>query len=254
MAAKVRIYDIKEAYYPLQKWAKILGYHSSILKYILLILEKNHIYPYKKYDKYDKYNNHPKYYIDKNLQKLINLKYKELKIKSKSKRLHYQIPNFKKVYSVYQYDQKKYNSIYKRIQQLAIKYDENIFYRVNPYNVLKLCYLKDEYGELQKIGDEKHIYRLKTLQNVLKEIADYILIAYEIIPNEDVLNYLFKRTHVVIYTKDGENQAEILETFDKSIGCRLKVHITLLRYLQQGFEIENAVHKTIQKIKSRFVV
>ena len=158
----------------------------------------------------------------------------------KKKRIRYKIPCYKKVYSVYQYDAVKYHRIYKKIQQLAIKYDENIFYRVNPYRVLNLCYLRDENNQLQELGDERHIFRYKTLDKVLREIADYLLIAYELEPSKEVLKYLFQKTHIIVYLRNGYNQAELYKTLDKSLKIRLKVHIKLLGYLQQGMEIEDA--------------
>lgn len=157
---------------------------------------------------------------------------------SKNKRIRYAIPTYKKVYSVYQYDRSKYSKIFKKLQALALKYDSNIFYRTNPYRVLDLCYKLDKKGKLQRLGDERHIFRYCVLQNILKEIADYLLITYEL-PSEDVLTYLFRRTHIILFT--DENQAELLETIRTPINIRLKVHITLLKCLRAGMEIEDAV-------------
>jgi hypothetical protein len=167
------------------------------------------------------------------------------------KRIRYKIPTYKKVYSVYQYHRNKYSSIFKKIQALALKYNENIFYKTNPYRVLDLCYKRDNQGKLQHLGDEKQIFRYKALESVLNEIADYILIAYEIMPCPDVLRYLFNRTHLIIY-KD-ENQAELLETIGKPIGIRLKTHITLLKCLHTGMEIENAIKIAREKCNVDFI-
>ena len=172
----------------------------------------------------------------------------------KRKRIRYKIPCYKKIYSVYQYDQKKYHKIYKKIQQLAIKYNESIFYNTNPYRVLSLCYVKDEENQRKHLGDIKHIFRYKTLENIFKEIANYILITYEILPDNDVLKYLFKRTHIVVYAENGNCQAELFETFDKSLTTRLKVHIEILRNLQKGIEIEKAVFNAVLKYNNRLEV
>ena len=167
------------------------------------------------------------------------------------KRIRYKIPTYKKVYSVYQYHRNKYSNIFKKIQALALKYNENIFYKTNPYRVLYLCYKRNNQGKLQHLGDEKQIFRYKALESVLKEIADYILIAYEIMPCPDVLRYLFNRTHLIIY-KD-ENQAELLETIGKPIRIRLKTHIALLKCLHTGMEIEKAVQIARGKCNVYFI-
>lgn len=96
-------------------------------------------------------------------------------------------------------------------------------------------------------GDEKHIYRYRILQNVLKEIADYLFIAYEFENNSDVLKYLFKRTHIIVYAQETDMQAELFEAYRMPLKARLKIHITLLRYLQKGYEIEDAARLTKEK-------
>lgn len=164
----------------------------------------------------------------------------------KKKRIRYTIPTYKKVYTVYQYDRVKFARIFKKVQELAYKYGRHIFDNTNPYKVLQLCYIRDENGRLQPLGDEKHIFRYKTLQNVLQEIGDYIVIAYEY-EHPDVLKYLFRKTHLIVYSSAGYNQAELLETAGMPVRTRLRVHITLLRYIQKGYEIEAAVNLTRQK-------
>lgn len=108
-------------------------------------------------------------------------------------------------------------------------------------------------GKLQSLGDEKHIFRYKVLNDVLKEIADYLLIAYELSTETDVLLYLFRKTHIIVYyQQNGDCQAELFETSNKDIQKRLKIHITLLRYLQKGLEIEEAVSLTRLKYNLPF--
>ncbi len=174
-----------------------------------------------------------------------------LVLPEKKKRIRHTIPTYKKIYTVYQYDRVKFVRIFKKIQALAYKYGRHIFDNTNPYKVLQLCYLRDENGNLQHIGDEKHIYRYRTLQNVLKEIADYLFIAYELENNSNVLKYLFKRTHIIVFTQENEQQAELFEAYRMPLKARLKIHITLLRYLQKGYEIEEAVRLTKEKYELR---
>lgn len=174
------------------------------------------------------------------------------KAAKKKKRIRSPIPSYKKVYSTYQYDRNKFAQIYKRIQKLALIYDYNIFYRTNPYRVLDLCYQLDQTGNRQSLGDEKHIFRYRALQNVLKEIGDYLVTVYEF-RSPDVLKYLFNKTHLIIYKSGEYNQAELLETISLPIKVRLKTHIALLRYLKNGYEIEDAVELTRKTQKVPFL-
>lgn len=162
--------------------------------------------------------------------------------KPKRQRVRYSIPNYKKVYSVYQYDVPEYKKIFKKIHNLAMKYDADIFNRTSAYMVLERCYLRDEQGNKNHLGDARHIFRYKVLQAICKEIADYILIAYEIIP--ETLEYLYNRTHLYLAYTPEYSQAELIETCNLPVHQRLKIHIALLRELQTGAEIETAVQKT----------
>lgn len=156
---------------------------------------------------------------------------------NKKKRIRYKIPKYKKVYSVYQYDRQKYSSIYKKLHLLALKYSPEIFYRVNPYKVLKLCYIKDEFKMPQSMGDEKHIFRYKALENILKEIADILIQKIEVLPEAETVICIFKNTCILIYypSNADDRQAEILETINKPIKTRIKEHITLLKELKFCF-------------------
>ena len=82
-------------------------------------------------------------------KQLFKIKSMSLLVKSpqKKKRVRYSVPTYKKVYSVYQYDRLKYSAIFKRIQQLALKYSPEIFKKAAAYKVLDLCYIKDETGK-----------------------------------------------------------------------------------------------------------
>lgn len=150
-------------------------------------------------------------------------------------RVHYIVPAYKKVYSVYQYDWYEYSQIFKKIQKLSFKYGVQIFDKTNPYKVLKLCYIKEE-GQLVGLGDQKHIFRLKTLQNLYTLIAGELTERYNLLMSEDVLNYLFKRTKIRFYP--FEKQAEFLSPHPQTIKTRLLIHIQLLRLLRKGLELE----------------
>ena len=164
-----------------------------------------------------------------------------------TKRIRYQIPYYKKVYTVYQYRRNTYSKIFKQIQALALKYDHNIFYRTSAYRVLDLCYKLDSNGKRQHLGDEKHIFRYPALESVLNMIADCLLRKYQLLPRADVLHYLFKRTGIIIYNDNEEMQAELYQTIRKPIGMRLKANIMLLKCLHAGMEIEDAASNVKKK-------
>ena len=165
----------------------------------------------------------------------------------KKKRIRYKIPCYKKVYSVYQYNQSKYFKIYKKIQELALKYDNQIFYKTEPYKVLNLCYTRNKKGCKNHLGDEKHIFRYKIFENILKEIANYLILTYKLLPRKDVLLYLFKRTHIALYNENGDMQAELMDYWRMSFFTRIKANLMLLRQLKKGLEIEDAVRITRKK-------
>lgn len=167
---------------------------------------------------------------------------------NKKKRVRQKIPTFKKIYSAYVYDQPKYNKIFKKVQQLALKYDEEIFKRTERYRVLRLCYVRED-GKLQPQGDEKHIFRYNTLDNILCALAEVLLQKYELLPEKDVLSYLYLRTGLVLYIREDYQQAELMQPVPKSLRERIHAHIMLLRLLRLGLEIEDAVKLTKRCIK-----
>lgn len=164
------------------------------------------------------------------------------------RKVRYAIPTYKKIYSAYVYDQPKYNKIFKKIQQLALKYDEEIFKRTERYRVLRLCYVREN-GKLQLQGDEKHIFRYKTLDNILCKIAEVLLQKYNLLPQKDVLSYLYSRTKLALYIREDYCQAELLTTFRQPLRLRIHANIMLLRYLRLDLEIEDAVTLTNRCIK-----
>lgn len=167
---------------------------------------------------------------------------------TKHKRIRYKIPSYRKVYSVYAYNKPKYGKIYRRLQRLALQYNKDIFYRVNPYNVLKLCYVYKK-GCLQTLGDEKHIYRYKALAGVLQAVAETLIRAYDLCICPDVLRYIFKRTGIALYIDAEGIEAEYMPVYKRNIGIRLRANIELLRQLRKGAEVEEAVKQVNNKLK-----
>lgn len=161
------------------------------------------------------------------------------------KRIRPLVPSYKKVYATYQFDWEKYAMIYKKVQNLAIKFnDKEIYNRVNPYRVLDLCYVLEN-GKKQPLGDERHIFRYKTLEKVRRLIAKELLNHYELSTDESVLKYLYKRTGIALEVQKGQEGAEIAHLWNKSIKVRLIVNMRLLKGLRKGLEIEEAVKQAI---------
>lgn len=163
------------------------------------------------------------------------------------KRIRYKIPCYKKVYSVYAYNKAKYGKIYKRLQQLALKYDASIFYKVNPYRVLKLCYVYKK-GRLQSLGDERHIFRYKALRRVLSAVAEEIISAYDLCLCPEVIQYLYKRTGIALYVSGEDTEAEYRPLYKRDLNLRLRTNIELLRQLRKGLEVEEAVRAVSARV------
>lgn len=185
------------------------------------------------------------------------------------KRIHYKIPHFKNVYSVYQYDRKKYTEIWKKVRKLAIKFDNpDIFFRVSAYSVLRHCYIKKN-NEFKKLCDEKHIFRYKKLHNIYDEIAQEILQGQNLLPFD---GFILKKDGLNIYlnvyneefewyddkiknykkfkgSKYVAVSAEIEGTENLPLAKRLKIHIELLRLLRQSIKIKKAVKNIKKKFK-----
>lgn len=189
--------------------------------------------------------------------------------KETKKRVHYAIPTYKKVYSVYQYDRVKYAEIWKKIRALALKFNRpEIFFNVSPYRVLEHCYIKKN-DKKKHLGDEHHIFRYKALHKICDEIAIEVLNGQNLLPFDGII---LKKDGLNLYlniyqekyewfdnktkrykTFQGEKmtavQAEIEGTETLPIKVRLKIHIKLLRLLRQGFKVKRAVRIALKNCK-----
>lgn len=162
--------------------------------------------------------------------------------KYKGIRAHYNIPSYKKIYSVYQYDQEKFNKIWGRIQELSFKYGRHIYDNTNPYRVLKLCYVRDDLGGLVHLKDEKHIYRYKALHRINELIANTLREKHNIQTTREALTDLYKETGIIYYNDDIEPTADLEALTLKPLYIRLKVAIRLLRLLNcDDISIKEAV-------------
>lgn len=153
------------------------------------------------------------------------------------------ILDYKKVYSLFQYDQVKYMLIWQKLKDLSLKLNKpSIFERVSPYDVLRLCYLKED-GEKIILGDQKHIYRYSTLYNIQAHIFNYSNAPLELTSANELQ---WERCGVSFYyDRDDKNKvscyASINGTEELPIKYRVLLHLRLLRFLRQGKDLRRAV-------------
>lgn len=135
-----------------------------------------------------------------------------------------ELVSYKKAYFTDAYDRAKYMEIFKKLKDLAIKYkNPNIVNRVSPYQVLKHCYIR-EGGIIKSMGDEKHVFRHKTLQKLYSKIYEHMPLFLDQDNAQLVGN-------IVCYP--DQKQAEIQNTWKLPIKQRIKLHIELLRQLRK---------------------
>lgn len=159
----------------------------------------------------------------------------------KEKRFHNDIALYKKVYSVFQYDQQRYMSIWRNIRELAIAIKRSdLVFKISPYQVLNACYIKEN-GFKKHLGDSPHIYRMKTLHSD-KGIFHKIYNSLRICPSEDKVEI----DGLILYA-DG-SQAEIKDTWQLPIRTRVSLHIQLLKNLRKGLSIKEAVEMAKSRV------
>jgi hypothetical protein len=116
----------------------------------------------------------------------------------------------------------------KRVRYKVPTYTKSYtFWHINP-----------DTNEIQYDGDERHIFRIKTLHKLYSMLYGYSGVnVFEQFERKD-LNGL------TIWGE--ERQAEIQNTSYLPLRDRVKIHIKLLRLLRKGFSIEEALYD-IQK-------
>lgn len=117
--------------------------------------------------------------------------------KIKTKRVHFKTPTYTKKYS---------------------------FISINPIT-----------EEIQYLGDEKHIFRIKTLQKLYSIIYGYC--------NINLFEDFEKKEADGLVIWGEDKQAEIMNTWNLSLGKRVKIHIKLLRYLRSGFSVSESIER-----------
>lgn len=123
--------------------------------------------------------------------------------KPKTKRVHYKVPTYTKSYE---------------------------FWHINP-----------ETGEREYNGDERHIFRVKTLHKLYSILYGYCI--------DDVLEQ-FEVKQINGMTLYGEDkQAEITGTGNLTIKQKVLLHLKLLRLLRKGFSVSASLQRMKNKKK-----
>lgn len=182
---------------------------------------------------------------------------------------------WKNFYKVYAYDYTAYHefcvALWGRNNLIKLLYDiQNTkafeFMCVWTAILFSLNYEKDEIkfrewfyaldnGEKQHLGDSKHIFRVKTLSKIQKELYNYCgIIAFgseesRTIKLDNITIFEEHYTEEDYYYKGKkykgkkfvERFAEIDNTWRLPIKQRVIIHIRLLRLLKQGFTVQEAL-------------
>lgn len=134
----------------------------------------------------------------------------------------YIAPDYIKFYTVYQYDRIKFKKLLrKEIARLKPKSDEE--FKEIQNRILIECYIRDENGKRKRDTDEKHIFRYRSLENIL----NYLYNKLGPRADENVCSCFFDAKEIILYP--DEEQAEIKGTERLPVFERIKIHIRLLR-------------------------
>lgn len=186
--------------------------------------------------------------------------------KVKTKRIHFK-PDWDKFYTVYMFDQTKYH----RLMEAVVNKDESKLFAeerelLKGYTIFQreeikeLCYVRDNEGNKKPLGDERHIFRIRTLHKLYAKLYEYAHLN-PLLAKEEVINRLQYQDDLTLaesaflcrlqelnqkgysiyfdyYYKKGklvlDNMLEIKGTELLPIAERVKAHIDLLRRLKRG--------------------
>ena len=180
----------------------------------------------------------------------------------------FDFPDYMKVYSVYAYDKVKAHKFYKQKKEEAKKKkDPDIYYSINPYDVIQNFIVRHKDGTKKHLKDEKHIFRRKSLDLIYQEIGKRLIAGQKINLFEcQEFNFLGVKVYYDYYDdkpyeyktlRDGWKwfkgkefnnvSGELDNTQHLPIYKRLKIHIILLRLLRQGMTIDKAVDEVEER-------
>lgn len=178
--------------------------------------------------------------------------------KVKTRRIHFK-PDWDKFYTVYMFDQTKYHRLIEAVvnkdesklsaDERELLKDYTIFQREE---IKELCYVRDNEGNKKPLGDETHIFRIRTLHKLYAKLYEYAHLN-PLLAKEEVINRLkyqddltLAESAIICRLKDLNNKGYIIH-FDElgntleikgtellPIAERVKAHIGLLRRLKRG--------------------
>lgn len=93
----------------------------------------------------------------------------------------FDLPDYKKVYSVYAYDKIKAHKFYKQKKEEAKKAkNPDIYNSINPYDVIQQYAIRNKDGTKKHLKDEKHIFRRRSLDLIYQEIGKRLIAGQKI--------------------------------------------------------------------------
>lgn len=175
------------------------------------------------------------------------------------KRIHYDEPKWEKFYSVYACDFTKYNAICKAITdndfvKIKQNYPEINIETIKSYTrkdfdkVKLMCYVKDEAGNKIHLGDQKHIYRFKTLNNLKTLLVKYMTSRPALFHNSVKIPFHNFTYYQELYEEAKDPKDRIIEEIefewleDFTIKQKINIYIKTLRLCKTGISLENAVN------------
>lgn len=177
---------------------------------------------------------------------------------------NFEFPDYKKVYTVFAYDEIKTHQFYKKKKAEAKrKKDPGIYNNLNPYEVAKQFAIYNKDGTIKLLGDQRHIYRIAALHRIYEEIGKRLIKGIYFDYYQDntfyvsgvkiYYDYYDKRSYKYKTVRDGWRNfkqeeschiaAEIDKTQELSIKNKLKIHIKLLRELRKGLNAQEAMEE-----------
>lgn len=154
-------------------------------------------------------------------------------VPDKKKRIRYKIPTYKKFYSLYRYDRQ----LFRELLNKQLRGEES---PLSQKELIDICLLRDNEGNLIPDSDEKHIFRYNSLHKVHSLIFNYSYSTISPFDEREIINI----DGLLFYPQ--ELQAEIPNTWQLSLGERLKLHIKLLRSLRKGLSIKDALRSVYE--------
>ena len=113
----------------------------------------------------------------------------------------------------------------KRVRYKVPTYTKSYtFWHINP-----------DTNEIQYDGDERHIFRIKTLHKLYSIIFGY--------SGVNVFEQFERKDLNGLTVWGEERQAEIQNTSYLPLRARVTLHIRLLRYLRKGFSVEESLER-----------